>query len=147
MKSIVVFVLTAVLLIPVAARENQHTCRRSKNPWRHYRVNTVTRITGVVNAVYQRECYSHQSMIVLEITSAENKVVLIETAPPGFIKNPPVAGDTVTVMGAWIQAPEPPCLIMARRLSWNKNQVELRDPNGFPLWRQQRRRQNQRGRG
>ncbi|HDP95239.1 MAG TPA: hypothetical protein ENN40_07760 [Candidatus Aminicenantes bacterium] len=147
MKPFAVLFLISLLLVPVAAQENQHPCRRSKNPWRHYRVNTVTRITGVVNAVYQRECYFHQAMVVLEIITAEKKVVLVETAPPGFLENPPARGDSLTVTGAWLQTPEPPALIMARRLTWNKRTVELRDPYGFPLWRQQRRRQNRHGRG
>ncbi|MDY0297765.1 MAG: hypothetical protein RB296_10650 [Acidobacteriota bacterium] len=141
-----VTLLLLVVTVTIPAQESNHFCRRSAQPWRYYRVNTVTEYSGTVLALHQRKCYAHQSMVVLEIRTPAGESVLVETAPPGFLDPLPALNDRITVTGSRVPVPDPPPLIIARRITWKKRTIELRDPHGFPLWHQQERKRERRGR-
>lgn len=131
------FIATMVFLtaaVGLAAQTNERPCRRSDTPWRYYRIQSVTRVKGEIQALHQRNCYHGHRFLLLEIRTPGGELFTVETAPHSFLSFRFRTGEFIEVTGSLLPRGESHPLIIARRIRYKGETREFRDPNGFPLW-------------
>jgi len=134
MKHFPVILILLTMAIWLPAQGSTRPCRRSRTPWRFYRIESVIQVKGIVQAIHSRACYHDHRFVVLDIHTAKGKDLTVEVAPRSFLRIQPETGDSIVVKGSVVSCPSPQSLIIARQIEWRGKSQEFRDPNGFPLW-------------
>lgn len=94
-------------------------------------------LSGKVTAIATEPMYQGGSPFLILTVATEQGPVRVEVAPRWFFQLELAAGMTVRVTGSPAGDDATGSWVIARELVTMGRRIELRDPQGFPLWRRQ----------
>lgn len=147
MKNIIytslIILLTAVMITDSVLAQNQSGKKKNQQMYsRHFDVNTVETIDGVVKDIIYKSSERNPEMtgVHLEVLTGDEEIP-VHLGPAWYISQQQhtfTKGDSVTVTGSRITFNDAPAMIAAR-VQKNDMILKLRDENGMPNWRGWRR--------
>lgn len=138
-----IILLTAVMITDSVLAQNQSGKKKNQQMYsRHFDVNTVETIDGVVKDIIYKSSERNPEMtgVHLEVLTGDEEIP-VHLGPAWYISQQQhtfTKGDSVTVTGSRITFNDAPAMIAAR-VQKNDMILQLRDENGMPNWRGWRR--------
>ncbi|HMB99239.1 MAG TPA: hypothetical protein VKM36_12185 [Balneolaceae bacterium] len=138
-----IIMLTAVMITDSVYAQNRYGKKKNQQTYsRHFNVNTVETIDGVVKDIIYKSSERNPEMtgVHLEISTG-NEEIPVHLGPAWYVSQQQHTfskGDSVTVTGSRITFNNAPAIIAAQ-VQKNDMVLQLRDENGMPNWRGWRR--------
>lgn len=138
-----IILLTAVMITDSVLAQNRSGMKKNQQNYsRHFNVNTVETIDGVVKDIIYKSSERNPEMtgVHLEVTTGEEEVP-IHLGPAWYISQQEHSfskGDSVTITGSRITFNDAPAIIAAK-VQKGDMVLDLRNENGIPNWRGWRR--------
>jgi len=134
-----IIMLTAVMITDSVYAQNRYGKKKNQQTYsRHFNVNTVETIDGVVKDIIYKSSERNPEMtgVHLEISTG-NEEIPVHLGPAWYVSQQQHTfskGDSITVTGSRITFNNAPAIIAAQ-VQKSDMVLQLRDENGMPNWR------------